>query len=86
VEVLSEATQRIDRREKLFAYTQIPSLQEYLRLSQSRVEAELHRREAAGCKTLHFDAGAVPFGCLGIEVPLAIIYEDVPLPPGEGAS
>ena len=84
MEALSEATQRIDRREKLSAYTQIPSLQEHLRLSQSRVEAELHRREAAGCKTLHFDAGAVHVGCL--EVPLAIIYQDVPLPAGEGAS
>jgi len=30
VEVLSEATERIDRREKLYAYTQIPSLQEYV--------------------------------------------------------
>jgi len=80
VEVLSEATERIDRREKLYAYTQIPSLQEYVLLSQSRVEAELHRREPSGWQTLRFDAGAVPFGCLGIVVPLDTIYEDVPLP------
>ncbi len=86
VEVLSEATERIDRREKLFAYTQIPSLQEYLLLSQKRIEAELHRREPSGWKTLRFHAGTVPCGCLGIEVPLEVIYEDVPFPPGDGSS
>jgi len=30
--VLSEGTARIDRREKLLAYTQIPTLREYLLL------------------------------------------------------
>ncbi len=46
MEVLSESTERIDldRREKLFAYTGIDSLQSYLLLSQDRVQAELHRR------------------------------------------
>ena len=44
VEVLSDTTQRIDRREKLLAYTSIDSLQEYLLLSQNGVEATLHRR------------------------------------------
>jgi Uma2 family endonuclease len=83
VEVLSEATERIDRREKLFAYTQISSLREYLLLSQNRAEAELHRREPNGWKTLRFATGAVPCGCLGVGVPLDVIYEDVPLPSGD---
>jgi len=85
VEVLSEATERIDRREKLYAYTQIPSLQEYVLLPQDRIEAELHRREPDGWQTLHFYTGAVPFGCLGIAVPLDTIYEDVPLAAGEAS-
>jgi len=85
VEVLSEATERIDRREKLYAYTQIPSLQEYVLLPQDRIEAELHRREPDGWQTLHFYTGAVPFGCLGIAVPLDTIYEDVPLSGGEAS-
>jgi Uma2 family endonuclease len=80
VEVLSEGTQRIDRREKLFAYTSVPSLKEYLLLSQDRVEAEIHRRENRGWKTLRFTEGAVPFECLGIGIGLDAIYEDVPLP------
>jgi Uma2 family endonuclease len=80
VEVLSEGTARIDRREKLFAYTQIPTLREYLLLSQDRVRAELHRRDADSWTTLDFTEGAVPFACLGCDIPLAVIYEDVPLP------
>ena len=83
VEVLSEATERIDRREKLLAYTQIPSLQEYLLLSQDRIAAELYRREAGGWRSLRLETGAVPFRCAGIEIPLAVIYEDVPLPGAE---
>lgn len=86
VEVLSEATERIDRREKLFAYTQIPSLREYLLLSRNRIEAILHRREPDGWNTLWIDAGAVPFGCLDIEVPLDVIFEDVPLSEGDDPS
>ena len=80
VEILSEATARIDRREKLYAYTQIPSLREYLLLSQDRVEAELHRRGDDTWKTLRFTEGAVPLACLNLEIPLATIYEDVPTP------
>ena len=80
VEILSEATARIDRREKLYAYTQIPSLREYLLLSQDRVEAELHRREGDSWKTLRFTGGAVRLACLDLEIPLATVYEDVPTP------
>ena len=78
VEVLSKATERIDRREKLLAYTSIDSLQEYLLLSQDRTQAELHRR-AEGWRAQILTAGEVRFQCLDAAVPLATIYEDVPL-------
>ena len=42
VEVLSESTARIDRREKLLAYQSLPSLQAYL-----LVEQEARRRGIA---------------------------------------
>ncbi|AHE98262.1 Uma2 family endonuclease [Thioalkalivibrio paradoxus] len=80
VEVLSETTERIDRREKLYAYTAIPTLQEYLLLSQDRVEAELRRRAGDGWEVHRITEGHVSLTCLGLEVPLSIIYEDVPLP------
>jgi Uma2 family endonuclease len=41
VEVLSESTERIDRREKLLAYQRLPSLREYLLVAQDRVHVEL---------------------------------------------
>lgn len=44
VEVLSSSTSIIDRREKVSAYRQIPSLKEYLIVHQRRRLLELHRR------------------------------------------
>jgi len=80
VEVLSETTERIDTREKLFAYTGIDSLQAYLLLAQDAREAQLHRRRAGGWRAQRIGGGAVPIDCLDIEIPLATIYEDVPEP------
>lgn len=79
VEVLSAATERIDRREKLYAYTSIPSLQEYLLLSQDQTKAEIYRRNQ-GWQAKTITEGVVPIQCLDTEIPLATIYEDVKLP------
>ncbi len=78
VEVLSEGTARVDRREKLLAYTSIPSLQEYLLISQDRQQAELHRRQDSW-RAMRFTQGAIPLACLNTEIPLTTIYEDIPL-------
>ena len=47
-EVLSPSTAAVDRREKLFAYKQIPTLQEYLIAHQSKPQIEVMRRVAHG--------------------------------------
>lgn len=78
VEVMSESTERIDRREKFLAYTGIDSLQEYLLLAQDSVEATLHRR-ADDWRAQRVTEGEVTLACLNVAVPLATIYEDVPL-------
>lgn len=44
VEVLSPATERADRREKLAAYRNCPTVREYALVSQERMMVELHRR------------------------------------------
>ncbi len=44
VEVLSPATEGIDRREKLRAYRTLPSLREYMLVSQDAVKVEIYRR------------------------------------------
>src|SRR6266496_4531478 len=38
IEVLSESTERVDKREKFFVYTSIASLEEYVLVSQSAKE------------------------------------------------
>lgn len=44
VEILSPSTSSIDRREKVIAYKQIPSLKEYMIVHQRRKRVELYRR------------------------------------------
>jgi Uma2 family endonuclease len=48
VEVLSPRTETIDRREKLLAYRQIPSLRAYLIVSQEGRWVERHFRDKSG--------------------------------------
>lgn len=45
VEVQSESTASTDRREKLLAYRQLPSLRAYWIVSQSEQKVEVHRRD-----------------------------------------
>ena len=77
VEVLSDSTARIDRREKLWAYRTIPSLREYLLISQTAREVETYRR-ADGWAQEIVTQGSVRIECLDIELALDTIYEDVP--------
>lgn len=48
VEVLSESTMEIDRREKLAAYRKLPALRGYWIVSQTEHRVEVHARDAAG--------------------------------------
>src|SRR5262249_29148637 len=48
VEVLSEATERYDRDGKFKAYKQLPSLREYVLVSQYERRIEVYRRDEAG--------------------------------------
>jgi Uma2 family endonuclease len=45
-EVLSPSTKSVDRREKLFSYRRIASLQEYVIVYQDRMLVELYRRNS----------------------------------------
>lgn len=76
VEVLSETTERIDRREKLFAYTLIPSLQEYVLVAQARPEVTVHRRRSDWVGEV-LTAGELRLEAVEFEIPLASIYEGV---------
>lgn len=56
VEVLSDSTEAYDRGEKFAHYRRLPSLEEYVLVSQRRPRLELYRRAARGHWVL-FEAG-----------------------------
>ncbi len=77
VEVLSDATERIDRSEKLRAYQQLDSLLEYVIVNQDKREVEVHRRTSSGWQRDIFDRGdTCQLESVDIEMALDQIYED----------
>lgn len=84
IEVISKSTERIDRREKVFAYQQIPSLQEYAVVDQYRTEVQVHRRqENGGWITYFFNESddIVEFKSVDLTIPLPEIYRRVTFEP-----
>lgn len=83
VEVLSESTERYDRTTKFKHYRRIPSLREYVMISQDQVYVERYVRQGNG-RWLLIDyadpAAALDLECLSVEIPLAAIYRGVTLP------
>ena len=82
VEVLSDSTEAYDRGEKFALYRQIPSLKEYLLVSQSRALVELCSRGDDGRWVLSdFRAltDRVPLTSLGCRLDLAEVYDKVDL-------
>lgn len=80
VEVASESTEAIDRREKLLAYRGIPSLSLYLIVAQDRRAVTIHYRDAAGTwQTRQAEPNdTIRVDCLrGHELTLEAIYQDV---------
>ena len=76
VEVLSNSTERIDRREKLLAYQTLASLQEYVLVAQNARRVEVYRR-ANDWQAEYFDAGEIRLDCLESSVSVDAIYADV---------
>ena len=79
VEVLSPATKRIDKQEKLVNYLEIHSLQEYVLVSQDRVKVEIYRRDEGGNWTaIAFEEKDVlSLESVGLKMTMAEVYEDV---------
>jgi Uma2 family endonuclease len=78
VEVLSDSTMEIDRREKLAAYRRLPGLRSYWIVSQTEQRVEVHARDGSG-QWLAADYGrgeSVPAAWLGGEaVAVAAFYK-----------
>lgn len=79
IEVLSEATERTDRREKFLAYQTIESLQEYLLVAQDERRITVFRRDA-GWRAEHLGAGdTLKLPSLDFSMPVAEAYEGLAL-------
>ena len=79
VEVLSASTETYDRDEKFTHYRQIDSLQEYILISQDRVQVVQYRRQEPEWIPIEFRVlgDVVPLMSIGCELPLQHIYRRV---------
>ncbi|MGB9178520.1 MAG: Uma2 family endonuclease [Pyrinomonadaceae bacterium] len=79
IEVLSPTTERTDRHEKLAAYKNCPSVQEYALVSQDRMMIELHRRSGDDWQIeIYTDADEqCAFESVGLKMNLTDIYRNV---------
>lgn len=78
VEVLSPSTEQVDRGEKWQDYQRIPSLQEYVLVSQSQPRIEWYRRlDSGGWEYREATEGVVQLPS-GVTLDLARLYADLP--------
>lgn len=80
VEVLSDSTEAYDRGEKFALYRRIPSLRDYLLVSQSRILVELFTRGEDGRWTLSDYStltAQVPLASVGCTLALAAVFDKV---------
>lgn len=76
VEVLSESTERIDRREKFLSYQTLPSLQAYWLVAQDASRVEVFRRKN-DWQPEYFTSGEIPVDCLDLSITVEAIYQDI---------
>ena len=76
-EVLSPATERVDRGEKLQNYQRLASLEAYVLVDQLRVAVTTYRRTTTGWETelLVEKDDVLALGCVDCQLPLTAIYE-----------
>ena len=77
LEVLSDSTESVDRREKLLSYRRLPSLEEYVLIDQNKPWVEVYRHTPAGWVQEVYEAGdVVRFVSIDLAVPLEELYAD----------
>lgn len=86
VEVLSPSTGGYDRGLKFAWYRTLPSLREVALVDSERISVEVFRRGDDGRWVLHpFAEGEqVRLASVGLEMPVAAVYDDVVWPTAEG--
>lgn len=80
VEVLSESTERFDRGDELAGYRSIPSLVDYVLVSQGDRRVEVHTRQSTGGWLLQtYEDDGVVLPSLDATLSLDSIYRATPL-------
>ena len=77
IEVLSPSSERIDRGEKFLAYTQLPSVLEYVIVAQSIPQIDIFRRSDAWRGASYFIEDHVTFESIGLTLAATQIYRRV---------
>lgn len=86
VEVLSPGSELYDRGKKFARYLEMPSLEEYVLVSQQSPRVESHLRQDDGSWSFTFASGTdatIKLRSLDIKLPLIDIYSGVDLPAEE---
>ncbi len=79
IEVLSDSTATTDKREKRLNYQTLDRLQEYILISQDKIQVEVYRQDTQGnwsMQTLGQD-DILKLESVGLKLTMAEIYEDV---------
>lgn len=76
IEVLSPNTQRYDKGDKRLAYQSLPSLQEYVLVTQDAPQVEVLARTDAGWETRIYESldATLTLSSIGLSLPLSEIY------------
>ncbi len=80
IEVLSNSTKTIDKREKRTNYRSLDSLQEYVLVSQDKIQVEVYRKDSEGnwsVQTLKNSNDKVYLESVDLTLTMTEIYEDV---------
>jgi Uma2 family endonuclease len=82
-EILSDSTESYDRGEKFLHYRKLPSLREYVLVSQKEMLIDRFvRQEDDSWNLITFDATSNEFALatVPVRIPMALVYRDVELP------
>jgi Uma2 family endonuclease len=78
VEVLSSSTAKFDAGDKRRDYQALPSLQEYVLVSQECMDVRVWRRGEGGwAATIYTDGAVIPLRSVDWQIPVEQIYADV---------
>lgn len=77
VEVLSKSTEKFDKSFKMICYKTLPSLQEYVLISQDSAEIMVCRRNNSWAAEFFFLGDDVTFESIDLTLPVETIYQRV---------